>query len=64
MTFIQALRPAEKAYRASYRASQHDAIIHDASYYTILEVRGPELVLKMMLDRICDPQKAGPGSPR
>jgi ribonuclease P/MRP protein subunit POP1 len=58
------VRPAEKAFRPSHRASIHGAIIHDASYYTFVEVVGPELLLKSMLDQICDPAKAGAGSAR
>ncbi|KAF9527535.1 POP1-domain-containing protein [Crepidotus variabilis] len=59
-----AVQPTEKAYRPSHRATIHDAILHDASYYALTEVIGPELLLKSMLDRACDPLKARPSSQR
>ncbi|KAF9468581.1 ribonucleases P/MRP protein subunit POP1-domain-containing protein [Collybia nuda] len=59
-----ALHPTEKAYRPSHRASVHGSIIHDASYYSLIEVKGPERVLKLVLDACCDPQSFSPGSTR
>ena len=53
---------AEKAYRPSHRASIQDAIMHDASYYSLAEIKGPEILLTTMLEMSCDPQGPGPGS--
>ncbi|KAJ3515375.1 hypothetical protein NLJ89_g1799 [Agrocybe chaxingu] len=56
--------PTEKAYRPSHRAAVHDAILHDASYYSLVEVKGAEQILVSMLERFCDPQGPGPSSKR
>ncbi|KAG8901959.1 hypothetical protein FRB99_004993 [Tulasnella sp. 403] len=50
-----ALHPTEKAFRSSYRASTTTSILHDSSYYGILELSGPENVLKEILTTCCDP---------
>jgi len=42
----------------------HGSILHDASYYSIVELKGPEMLLKAMLNQACDPQRPGPGSQR
>jgi ribonuclease P/MRP protein subunit POP1 len=60
----QAMSPTEKAYRPSHRASIQDAIMHDASYYSLVEIKGPEMLLVTMLEISCDPQGPGPGSLR
>ncbi|KAF8158346.1 ribonucleases P/MRP protein subunit POP1-domain-containing protein [Crassisporium funariophilum] len=59
-----AIRPTEKAYRPSHRASVHGSILHDASYYSVLEIKGHERTLIAMLELCCDPQGPGPGSKR
>ncbi|KAF5382413.1 hypothetical protein D9615_002972 [Tricholomella constricta] len=59
-----AVHPTEKAYRPSHRASVHGSILHDASYYSLLELKGPEIILKKILDACCDPNGPGPGSKR
>ncbi|KJA21170.1 hypothetical protein HYPSUDRAFT_67916 [Hypholoma sublateritium FD-334 SS-4] len=56
--------PTEKSYRPSHRASLHDAILHDASYYSFFEISGSEKILVPVLESICDPQGPGPGSKR
>ena len=58
------MSPTEKAYRPSHRASIQDAIMHDASYYSLAEIKSPEMVLISMLEMCCDPQGPGPGSKR
>ena len=58
------MSPTEKAYRPSHRASIRDAILHDASYYSLAEIKGPEMLLVTMLEMFCDPQGPGPGSKR
>ncbi|TFY68580.1 hypothetical protein EVG20_g3505 [Dentipellis fragilis] len=59
-----AVQPTEKSFRPSYRAAVHGAILHDASYYSLIQVTGPEHVLKTLLESCCDPQGPGPGSKR
>jgi ribonuclease P/MRP protein subunit POP1 len=36
--------------------------MHDASYYSLAEIKGPEMLLVTMLEMSCDPQGPGPGS--
>ncbi|BGP58449.1 Ribonucleases P/MRP protein subunit pop1 [Rhodotorula sphaerocarpa] len=57
-------RPTAKAFRASYRASQHGALVHDASYYQYFELEGPFEQLKAILDEVCDPSVPSPASKR
>lgn len=66
MSFIlhQAVTPTEKSYRPSHRASMHGAILHDASYFGLLELKGLQEVLKLILDSCCDAQMASPGAQR
>ncbi|PPQ68334.1 hypothetical protein CVT24_004815 [Panaeolus cyanescens] len=59
-----ATSPTEKSYRPSLRAVQHDAIIHDASYYSMIELQGSERLIINLLDLCCDPQNPSPGSKR
>ncbi|KAA1469823.1 POP1-domain-containing protein [Dentipellis sp. KUC8613] len=59
-----AVQPTEKSFRPSYRAAVHGAILHDASYYSLMQVTGPEHVLKRLLESCCDPQGPGPSSKR
>ncbi|GAA5882191.1 hypothetical protein JCM3774_005460 [Rhodotorula dairenensis] len=57
-------RPTAKAFRASYRASQHGALVHDASYFQYFELEGPLDDLRAVLDAICDPTAVSPTSRR
>ncbi|EKM51892.1 uncharacterized protein PHACADRAFT_127885 [Phanerochaete carnosa HHB-10118-sp] len=59
-----AVSPTEKSYRPSHRASMHGSILHDVSYMGLIELKGPEKVLKALLDSCCDPQTASPGAKR
>ncbi|KAH9480457.1 Ribonucleases P/MRP protein subunit POP1 [Psilocybe cubensis] len=59
-----AVTPTEKSYRPSHRASVHGSILHDASYYSTYEIKGPEEALIALLDLCCDPQGPGPSSKR
>ncbi|KAG6891353.1 hypothetical protein C0992_008468 [Termitomyces sp. T32_za158] len=59
-----AVHPTEKSYRPSHRASVHGSIIHDASYHSIIELKGTETVLKRVLDTSCDPNGPTAGSKR
>ncbi|KAJ7601074.1 ribonucleases P/MRP protein subunit POP1-domain-containing protein [Mycena floridula] len=59
-----AVQPTEKSFRPSHRASVHGSIIHDASYMSLIELKGPENALKEVLEACCDPQGPGPGSKR
>ncbi|KAG6906953.1 hypothetical protein DXG01_011213 [Tephrocybe rancida] len=59
-----AVKPTEKSYRPSHRASVHGSIIHDASYHSLIELKGTEAVLKRILDMSCDPNGPSPGSKR
>ncbi|EIW81399.1 POP1-domain-containing protein [Coniophora puteana RWD-64-598 SS2] len=51
-----AVHPNEKSYRSSHRASVHGSIIHDASYYNLIQLEGPETPLLSILENCCDPQ--------
>ncbi|GAA5859154.1 hypothetical protein JCM8547_008891, partial [Rhodosporidiobolus lusitaniae] len=57
-------KPTAKAFRASYRAAQHGALVHDASYYQYLELSGPIEDLEKLLEVVCDPSQALPTSKR
>ncbi|GLB38480.1 putative POP1-domain-containing protein [Lyophyllum shimeji] len=59
-----AVHPTEKSFRPSHRASIHGSILHDASYYSLIELKGPEFILQKILDSCCDPHGPGPGSKR
>ncbi|KAJ7134557.1 NUC188 domain-containing protein [Mycena epipterygia] len=59
-----AVTPTEKAFRPSHRASVHGAILHDASYQSIIQLQGPEKILRTVLDAACDLQGPGPGAKR
>ena len=60
----QAVKPTEKSFRPSHRASVHGSILHDASYYGLIELKGAQLVLCRALEICCDPAGAGPASKR
>ncbi|GAA5888672.1 hypothetical protein JCM16303_000888 [Sporobolomyces ruberrimus] len=57
-------KPTEKAYRSSYRAAFHGAMVHDASYYQYFQLDGPESELRSLLDKVCDPASVCPNSKR
>ncbi|KAI0300399.1 ribonucleases P/MRP protein subunit POP1-domain-containing protein [Russula brevipes] len=59
-----AVQPTEKSFRPSHRASVHGSILHDASYYGLIELKGPQLILCRALEACCDPFGAGPASKR
>ncbi|KAI9566167.1 ribonucleases P/MRP protein subunit POP1-domain-containing protein [Boletus coccyginus] len=54
-----AVTPTEKSFRPSHRASMHGSILHDASYYATIELKGPQLLLQAVLEQCCDPQVSG-----
>ncbi|KAI0755130.1 POP1-domain-containing protein [Daedaleopsis nitida] len=54
--------PTEKSFRPSHRASVHGSILHDASYFATIELKGPEDLLRMILDSCCDCQGPSPGA--
>lgn len=58
------MNPTEKAYRPSHRASVQGAIIHDASYYSLVELRGSADTITGTLDLCCDLQGPGPKAAR
>ncbi|KAI0345981.1 POP1-domain-containing protein [Trametopsis cervina] len=59
-----AVTPTEKSFRPSHRASVHGSILHDASYYGLIEIKGPEAVIRSIMDRCCDCQGPSPASKR
>ncbi|KAI0821998.1 POP1-domain-containing protein [Trametes gibbosa] len=59
-----AITPTEKSFRPSHRASVHGSIIHDASYFSTIELLGPEDILRTILDSCCDCQGPSPGAKR
>lgn len=42
----------------------HGSILHDASYQSLIELKGPEHILRTLLETCCDPQGQGPGAKR
>lgn len=60
----QADRPTEKSFRSSYRASVHGSLVHDASYYQYIILKGEEDNLRRLLESVCDPIEVSPGSLR
>ncbi|KAK2465239.1 hypothetical protein APHAL10511_002593 [Amanita phalloides] len=59
-----AVQPTEKSFRSSHRASMHGSIIHDASYTSVIEVKGPQKIIENMLLMCCDPQRGHPAAKR
>ncbi|KAM5533607.1 hypothetical protein V8D89_012720 [Ganoderma adspersum] len=59
-----AVTPTEKSFRPSHRASVHGSILHDASYFAIIEIKGPEDVIRAALDSCCDCQGPSPSAKR
>ncbi|KAJ3717095.1 POP1-domain-containing protein [Lentinula raphanica] len=59
-----AVTPTEKAFRPSHRASTRGSILHDASYQSVIELKGPEVTLKAILEKCCDVQDISPGAKR
>ncbi|KIP10247.1 hypothetical protein PHLGIDRAFT_267125 [Phlebiopsis gigantea 11061_1 CR5-6] len=59
-----AATPTEKSHRPSHRASMHGSILHDASYMGLIELRGPDFVLKATFDSCCDAQTPSPAAKR
>ncbi|PFH53963.1 hypothetical protein AMATHDRAFT_136328 [Amanita thiersii Skay4041] len=59
-----ALHPTEKAFRSSHRASVHGSILHDASYFSLIELKGVQKLIEETLLSCCDPQGPNPGSKR
>ncbi|CAL1712921.1 unnamed protein product [Somion occarium] len=59
-----AVQPTEKAFRPSHRAAVHGSILHDASYHGFIELKGPEDVLRTILESCCDAQGPSPGAKR
>ncbi|KAG8967748.1 hypothetical protein FRC05_001927 [Tulasnella sp. 425] len=53
-----AIHPTEKSFRPSHRASLHGSIVQDVSYYGVLELKGPDDLVKNILSQCCDPQSA------
>ncbi|EJD52288.1 POP1-domain-containing protein [Auricularia subglabra TFB-10046 SS5] len=52
--------PTAKAFRASHRASLHDAILHDESYFATIELTGPLALLRRLLALVTDSAPAAP----
>ncbi|PBK74850.1 POP1-domain-containing protein [Armillaria solidipes] len=59
-----AVHPSEKAFRPSHRAAVRGSILHDASYQSLIELKGPQKVLTRIMDNCCDPQELSPGNRR
>ncbi|CCL99258.1 uncharacterized protein FIBRA_01273 [Fibroporia radiculosa] len=59
-----AIEPTEKSFRPSHRASVHGSILHDASYFALVELRGPEDIIRAILDACCDCQGPSAGAKR
>ena len=61
---VQAMQPTEKSFRPSHRASVHGSILHDASYFGLIELKGIQVALCRALEMCCNPVGAGPTSKR
>ncbi|TBU44510.1 POP1-domain-containing protein [Dichomitus squalens] len=59
-----AITPTEKSFRPSHRASVHGSILHDASYFATIELKGPEDIIREALANCCDCQGPGAGAKR
>ncbi|EIN12776.1 POP1-domain-containing protein [Punctularia strigosozonata HHB-11173 SS5] len=59
-----AVTPTEKSYRPSHRASVHGSILHDASYYSLIEMKGHHDMVALLLEKCCDFQGPSPGAIR
>ncbi|KAK0487445.1 NUC188 domain-containing protein [Armillaria novae-zelandiae] len=59
-----AVHPSEKAFRPSHRAAVRGSILHDASYQSLIELKGSQTVLTRIMDNCCDPQELSPGNRR
>ncbi|KAF9267501.1 POP1-domain-containing protein [Marasmius fiardii PR-910] len=59
-----AITPTEKSFRPSHRASRHGAILHDASYQSLIELKGPEEILQSIFDMVRDCKSASPCNKR
>ncbi|KAF8631784.1 hypothetical protein AX17_004999 [Amanita inopinata Kibby_2008] len=59
-----AIYPTEKSFRPSYRASVQGSILHDASYLSVVELKGPQKYLEAILRLCCDPQAEDPSARR
>lgn len=59
-----AIEPTEKSFRPSHRASVHGSILHDASYFALIELKGPEDIIRAVLDSCCDCQGPSVGAKR
>ncbi|KAJ7935581.1 NUC188 domain-containing protein [Mycena leptocephala] len=59
-----AITPTEKSFRPSHRASVHGSILHDASYQSLIQLQGPEKLVRTILETCCDLQGPGPGAKR
>ncbi|TPX69243.1 hypothetical protein SpCBS45565_g02571 [Spizellomyces sp. 'palustris'] len=56
--------PNDKSTRASFRAAKNQCLVHDASYFQVIEISGPEKVLQTLLRDITDPTIPSIGSAR
>lgn len=50
-----ASHPNDKCFRANYRAVEKHCLLQDISYYTCVEIKGKESLLKTILKTHCDP---------
>ncbi|KAJ3068852.1 hypothetical protein HDU98_008032 [Podochytrium sp. JEL0797] len=62
--FMLGMHPNDKSTRASFRASQHASIVHDASYQICLELRGPSADICRVMATIVDPTCMAVGAKR
>ncbi|KND05052.1 ribonuclease P/MRP protein subunit POP1 [Spizellomyces punctatus DAOM BR117] len=56
--------PNDKSSRASFRAAKNQCLVHDASYFQVIEISGPEQLLQILLRDITDPTIPSIGSAR
>ena len=56
--------PNEKSIKASYRASEHLSIIHDASYFEWIKISGDSDNIIKLLNSVTDPTLPSIGSER
>ena len=62
--YIKAEHPNEKSIKASYRASEHLSIIHDASYFGWIKISGNPNNIVKLFNSVTDPTLPSIGSER
>ncbi|KAJ3087375.1 hypothetical protein HK102_011230 [Quaeritorhiza haematococci] len=57
-------RPNDKSIKASFRSGKHQCVIHDASYWACMELKGHSDVIRTLMATVTDPTMTPIGSSR